>query len=209
MILHRLNHRSGLFLLVLTASVGVASCHKEPHNPADLGSAFDLGISGPGTFNFSPVKISDIAYATPLGNLNPPGHTLPSDHIYFYLVNPDHRTPGDMDTMKEVYAPGSGIVTWIYGPTPPGVDSKIQIKMTNTFQYYLDHVVLGPQIKVGSSIKAGQVVGTSSPQSYAVDLASTATAIAGSRLHPIAGSAPLQWRSCLYGSGGLRPAQDL
>jgi len=85
-------------------------------------------------------------------------------------VNPDRRTPGDMDVMRVVYAPGNGTVTWLNAPTPPDVDSKIDVKMTNTFHYYLDHVMLNPGIKVGSSIKAGQVLGTSSPQAYAVDL---------------------------------------
>jgi hypothetical protein len=116
------------------------------------------------------MRISEFQFATPLGNLNPPGHTLPSDHIYFYWVSPDHRTPGDMDAMHNVYAPGSGIVTWLNGPIPPSVDAKIMVKMTNTFQYYLDHVVLDPAIKVGSLIRAGQIVGTTSPQSFAIDL---------------------------------------
>jgi hypothetical protein len=153
--------------IAFSATIGVVACHKSGDN--SVGSV-DMGVSGPGSFSYSPLRISDFQYATPLGNLNPPGHTLPSDHVYFYWVNPDHRTPGDMDVMRVVYAPGSGTVTWVNGPTPPAVDSKIQITMTNTFQYYLDHVVIGPDIKVGSSVKAGQVVGTSSPQSFAVDL---------------------------------------
>jgi hypothetical protein len=156
--------------IALSMSLGIVACKKDSDNPTSPADTFDMGVSGPGTFTYSPLKISGIRYATPLGNLNPPGHTLPSDHIYFYWVSPDHRTPGDMDVMLAVYAPGAGVVTWVNGPTPPNVDAKVMIKMTNTFQYYLDHVVLDPSTKVGSTIKAGQVLGTSSPQSFAIDL---------------------------------------
>jgi len=126
----------------------------------------DTGVSGPGSFTNSPMKFADIMFATPLGNLNPPGHTLPTDHIYFYYV----KINGNTNVMADVFAPGSGTVTWINGPTPPGVDVGIGIKMTNTFLYYLGHVVLDLSIKVGSSIKAGQLMGTTSPQSNALDL---------------------------------------
>ena len=39
-------------------------------------------------FKASPLELSTIRQIVPLGNLNPPGHTLPTDHIY---VN--NRTP--------------------------------------------------------------------------------------------------------------------
>ena len=32
----------------------------------------------------TPMALGDINYISPLGNLNPPGHTFPTDHIYFY-----------------------------------------------------------------------------------------------------------------------------
>lgn len=162
--------RARVWWIALTALLWIVACKKNADNPGSPADTFDMGVSGPGTFTYSPLKISDIQFATPLGNLNPPGHTLPSDHVYFYWVNPDRRTPGDMDVMRVVYAPGSGTVTYMNGPVPPDVDAKIDVKMTNTFHYYLDHVVLNSTIKVGSTIKAGQVVGTSSPQSFAVDL---------------------------------------
>jgi hypothetical protein len=160
-------HPSVLTFVALAASVYISGCISSSNNPA--GSP-DTGISGPGSLTCPPMNISDFLYATPLGNLNPPGHTFPSDHVYFYWANPDHRTPGDMSIMRSVYAPGSGTVSWVYGPTPPSVDAKFMVKMTKTFSYYLDHIVLDPGIKVGVLIKAGQFVGTTSPQSYAIDL---------------------------------------
>ena len=40
-------------------------------------------------FKVSPVDQNVIAWITPLGNLNPPDHATPTDHIYFYIANPD------------------------------------------------------------------------------------------------------------------------
>ena len=34
----------------------------------------------------TPLQLSDIREIAPLGNLNPPGHTFPTDHIYLYPV---------------------------------------------------------------------------------------------------------------------------
>ncbi|MHA1130600.1 MAG: hypothetical protein ACTSQQ_07295 [Candidatus Helarchaeota archaeon] len=35
-------------------------------------------------FTHSPVNLTRISSIVPLGNLNPPGHTFPTDHMYFY-----------------------------------------------------------------------------------------------------------------------------
>lgn len=158
-------------------AVFLGGCNKHDDNPANNDNPFNNGIwpydtgkTGPGTFDFYPIPLADFVYATPLGNLNPPGHTLPSDHVYFYWVDPDHRKPGDMDTMKTVYAPGSGIVAYVYPPQGVQGDYGIGIEMTNTFVYYFGHILLKPGITVGSRIEAGQVMGTTSPYSYALDL---------------------------------------
>ena len=39
-------------------------------------------------FDNSPLAYEDFVAIVPLGNFNPPGHTLPSDHVYFYLSDP-------------------------------------------------------------------------------------------------------------------------
>jgi hypothetical protein len=129
-----------------------------------------MGISGPGTFTFSPLDLSDFVFATPLGNLNPPGHTMPSDHVYLYWVDPDHRSASDLARIRVVRAPGAGKVNFLINPNGPGSDFKIGVKMTNTFSYYLDHVLLDSGITMGTELQAGQRVGTTSPYSYAVDL---------------------------------------
>jgi hypothetical protein len=51
----------------------------------------------------SPVDIDKIDSIVTLGNLNPPGHTFPTDHIYFYLS----RQPGaDHPDVADLFAPG-------------------------------------------------------------------------------------------------------
>jgi hypothetical protein len=155
------------WLLLALLFLPITGCHKGQNGPVDSN---DLGISGPGTFSSSPLDLSDFVFATPLGNLNPPGHTMPSDHVYLYWVDPDHRSSGDLARLRVVHAPGAGKVNFLINPNGPGSDFKIGVKMTNTFSYYLDHVLLDSGITLGTNIQAGQRVGTTSPYSYAVDL---------------------------------------
>lgn len=148
-----------LFPLV-AAFIFLAGCKKHSDNPLTPIAQEKV------VFTHSPMNFTEFVYATPLGNLNPPGHTFPTDHVYFYWINPDRRTPGDMDTLHNVYAPGNGTVQFIYQHT----DYKIGIAMNDTFSYYLDHVMLNPEITTGTLVKAGQIIGTASKLSYAVDL---------------------------------------
>ena len=74
----------------LTAvAVGVAACGG---NGTDTGGNNDnskpsgLPACGSSTLlTTSPVPIGGIREIAPLGNLNPPGHTFPTDHIYLYF----------------------------------------------------------------------------------------------------------------------------
>ncbi|MBI1974124.1 hypothetical protein HYS54_04895 [Candidatus Micrarchaeota archaeon] len=36
-------------------------------------------------FNTSPIALPDLTNIVPLGNLNPPSHTFPTDHVYFFI----------------------------------------------------------------------------------------------------------------------------
>ncbi len=71
-------------------------------------------------FTHYPVNMSRLTELVPLGNLNPPGHTYPTDHMYFFT-----------DTMTypdgfEIYAPGNMTINSIrkvdYNP-PQGIIS--------------------------------------------------------------------------------------
>jgi hypothetical protein len=114
----------------------------------------------------SVVDPTAILWITPLGNLNPPAHTLPTDHIYFYIADPDlGQSPASRRT--PFYAPGSGTVSFMIGGL--GQESKVMVRQTSTMTYYVDHVILTTPLAVGTVITAGQVIGTSG-SAYAVDL---------------------------------------
>ncbi|MDP6510913.1 MAG: hypothetical protein QGH23_06880, partial [Dehalococcoidia bacterium] len=59
-------------------------------------------------FTVSPTNFGSIDHIVTLGNINPPGHVFPADHIYFYLANPDSSGVTDIATL---YSPGNLTVT--------------------------------------------------------------------------------------------------
>jgi hypothetical protein len=116
--------------------------------------------AGAGRLTVPPLHLDEFTEIVPLGNLNPPGHTFPSDHIYFYLV--DHRKP------HAVFAPAAGEVDWVLDTGRK--DDKVVVKVTPTFRYYLGHVTLDLAVRRGRMLKAGEQVGTFSGQAFALDL---------------------------------------
>lgn len=59
-------------------------------------------------FSVSPVDFSKIDHVVPLGNLNPPGHTFPTDHMYISLT----RQPGaNRPDIATLYSPGNLVIT--------------------------------------------------------------------------------------------------
>lgn len=133
------------------------------------------GISGlPDTapvFQYSPLALEEINYIVPLGNFNPPGHALPTDHEYFYY---------DSSQTHDLFAPGDGVLYQVqrktYIPDPStGIqytDDGLFIQYGGKVHLILGHVatlsqeisgVLG-EIKEGMTkcnikIKAGQLLG--------------------------------------------------
>ena len=73
-----------------TPTPGVPACDSEPR------------------FNVSPTSFDRIDHIVSLGNLNPPGHTFPTGHMYFYLTNPD---PNGITDIATLYSPGNLTVT--------------------------------------------------------------------------------------------------
>ncbi|MBN2348028.1 MAG: hypothetical protein JXJ22_04275 [Bacteroidales bacterium] len=115
----------------------------------------------PLVFTQSPVDTANINAVTPLGNINPPGHTFPTNHIYFYmnginLVNVYSIAGGEIITVQ--YHDGSD-------------DNSIVVEFSGTSKYYYDHVSNIPAyIEVGYQIEAGEFIGTSNPLVAALDL---------------------------------------
>ncbi len=111
---------------------------------------FDSNLpSGTVEFTHSVLNFEDINRIIPLGNLNPPGHAYPTDHMYF-LVNSFEPT---------VYAPAGGKILFIEEPGDYG-DRAIRIAVTNSITYYLGHIFINEGLQVGDVIEAGSQIGT-------------------------------------------------
>lgn len=155
--------------VVLAAWMASACGGREsgPTTPTGQGTGPGAGFpSGTLTLKTSPIDQNAILWITPLGNLNPPAHTLPTDHIYFYFANPDR---GDSPAGKRTafFAPGDGTVTTLLGGL--GAESKVFVRQTATFTYYLDHLIPTVPLTAGTKVTAGQMIGTTG-DAYAVDL---------------------------------------
>lgn len=96
----RITHCEQVLSIALVTLLA-GSCGDDRTGPGepDFGECSDLPLSVP------PVPLGDIRTIAPLGNLSPPGHVMPTEHMYFYLrldaggtkavVTPLHA-PGDM-----------------------------------------------------------------------------------------------------------------
>lgn len=109
----------------------------------------------PISFTYSPIALNQIDYLLALGWIQPVGHTLPTDHVYFW-------SKITTETQKTiVYAPASGTISKILLVPIEGINEcKIWIQMTDAFTYYLDHIVLDATLKEGDKLQAGQIIGT-------------------------------------------------
>lgn len=146
------------------AAFVVAACnHSTAPNGTDSSGLPGMNVPGltargPGVLTASPLDTATLFQIDPLGQLGPPGHTLPSDHQYWWFVSPT-LGGGQADCSKRpVYAAGAGTVTFIY-VTEPG-SQKVMVTMTQTFAYYYDHVVLDANVQLGTAVTAGQRIGS-------------------------------------------------
>jgi hypothetical protein len=124
-----------------------------------FGSA-NANFNPAGIFTVSPVDPANLSSIVPLGNLNPPGHTYPTDHMYFALKNGNAG-------VNSVKAAAAGTIIDAY--KPGGTDWKITVQVDKSFFYYYDHITPANGIKVGTVLAAGDVVGTNSGLAAAVD----------------------------------------
>lgn len=160
-----------LNIAIIIILIFVPGCKKGDESPVTTDEDnwqeriyFDQSLpDGTLEFTYLPADTSIFDYIIPLGNMNPPMHTIPTDHIYFVH---DGKAVG-----KPVYAPASGkvleIYTFNYGD---GYDQRINIGVTKTSAYYMVHLVVDKNIKVGDFVSAGQKIGVVSPYAMAFDL---------------------------------------
>lgn len=157
-----------------------AACGSDTTAPSSGGSSALTAAAGPLVFRASPIDQAAIRWITPLGNLNPPDHTLPTDHIYFYFAAPD---AGESPVTRRTafFAPADGTVETLLGGAQ--VESKLLVRATPTVQYYLDHLIPDATLSRGTAITAGQRLGTTG-SAYAVDLGVINQAVTLSFVNP-------------------------
>jgi hypothetical protein len=150
--------RSICLLIFLASACGSHSGSGDsgnPTGPTGLGSTF--------TFTRSPLDTGNIAFIVPLGNLNPPGHTLPTDHIYFYHHLPGQAPPG---AQYDVIAPADGTI----GTISRAIDDQIFVWSSSVHMYYLDHLILDSGFATNQKITAGQHLGKTVIGANGIDL---------------------------------------
>src|SRR5262245_2996759 len=105
--------RHGTLRLAASCLLLLAGCggHHAPTDPNGWGVEPPPG--GAAQFTVSPLDLSKTPIITPLGNLNPPGHVLPTDHVYFYQVNFDLWPRPTATEMLPVVAPADGTVMFV------------------------------------------------------------------------------------------------
>ena len=137
--------------LVFSIILALPAC-KKSNDISNADRNFDTSLpSGQMIFSQLPVDTTNIGYIMALGHLAPPGHTRPSDHMYF--VNVPAGTV--------IYAPASGKVldTYTFDEGNGKSDNRITVGVTSTASYYFMHIVLDDGIKTGVEVKAGQRLG--------------------------------------------------
>jgi hypothetical protein len=113
---------------------------------------------------YSPIPVEALEFVVPIGNLNPPDHTLPTDHAYFYVRLFHPEAP-----QYEVVAPAGGVVMQVRRER----DDTVRVQATNSHIYYLAHIVADPALAAGATLTAGQRVGVTSNLAYGIDLGLT------------------------------------
>lgn len=148
---------------VVLASVSAASiaCGGSMNEPGNHGpppyTDTPAPANGVAQFTVLPVAIAPGLSVAALGNLNPPGHVLPTDHAYFYDGDLSASRPFGTD-VRPVYMPATGAVFFVLHQS--GAEYKIMFRATSTFYFYFDHLVPTTPPNVGDVIQAGTQIGT-------------------------------------------------
>jgi len=187
--------------IMLIVGVLLAGCGSSDNTrTAADGSTLSLPGCGPDPlFTVSPLSSADFIGLVPLGNVNPPGHTFPTDHVYFYLPVSGNQPPPAVP----VRMPGDAWITGIraleyLSAQPPYTDYSIRFQPCEDYIATFNHVTsVTPQIEAAISgngqcstfqingesyrdcgyqtnirVAAGTVIGTGGgqPGQWAVDL---------------------------------------
>lgn len=158
----------GTVALCTLAACGSDGAHTTAPNEAY--NPYGLTTTGPGVLSVTPLDTTTIFAVSPLGSLAPPGHVLPTDHIYISFVDPWSGSQQNNDCRaRPVRAAGSGVIDFIIVTEAQG-DTKVDVQMTKTFHYYYDHVLLKPGMVLGTRVNAGDTIATTTGRCPSMDL---------------------------------------
>ncbi|HZR23340.1 MAG TPA: hypothetical protein VFA59_07130 [Vicinamibacterales bacterium] len=151
----------GMVVMVTAMACGSRAPSAPSSNPSGVpGFSVSPPSGGVAQFTVIPVDLTVRDSLTALGNLNPPGHTLPTDHVYFYQGSLSTLNPFGAGGTRTVRAPTTGAVLQMLAGSLG--EYKVVFIVTPTFQYYFDHLVPRAGLAVGQTVNAGDIVGTSS-----------------------------------------------
>ncbi len=89
-------------LWIVVLGIILLSCKKNGDN-GDVNTAPITDLTR-GGFTALPIDTADITALVPLGNLNPPAHTFPTDHMYLYCFTPKPflsiHAPGNVSIIR-------------------------------------------------------------------------------------------------------------
>lgn len=129
-----------VFSLIVTQLV---ACGGGGSNDNNTQTNSNIPACGSGDlFSARPLNIGDYSYIAPLGNLNPPGHTYPTMHHYFYITNSDGIGAPDV---VPVFSPGDVYITQIstsehLSASPVFTDYGITFKPCTEYKAFFGHV---------------------------------------------------------------------
>lgn len=152
-----------LAMMTLAGVIGsVLACSGDRSSGAITGPPAGMpGCTGNALLSRSPVALSALQEIDPLGNLNPPGHVFPSDHIYFYQASGASFTP--------VVSPGEITITQVglqTMTTGAATTSDYVIRFfpcADVMLYFYHLAALSPELKA----QVGAITGGCNP-SYVI-----------------------------------------
>lgn len=154
--------------LALACSKGIADGPNGGNNCVNNVCPFtDILPPANGVAQFSVVPTAPVPgqTLTALGSLNPPGHVLPTDHVYLYSWDLSVRGAQAQPGTRNVYMPATGALFQMLQTSGAVGDWKVMFRATDNFYFYMDHVLLTTTLKVGDIVQAGTLIGTTDPGS--------------------------------------------
>lgn len=138
--------------------------------PGDSENPYGLTGRGPVPLTVFPLDLSTVYSISPLGKMAPPGHVLPTDHIYIAFVDAFGGNQQNNDcSARQVRAAADGVVDFTL-VTESGGDTKVDVQVNATFHYYYDHVLLRPGVALGTRVHAGDTIATTTGRCPSMDL---------------------------------------